>query len=297
LKPYLSEQDKLELDNLLRIDPLALAKYKDHPVKFGQEVLHETYTDDVKKVMRSIRDNEVTIAVSANAVGKTHCAARLAWWFYLTRTEVQVYTAAAPPEDNLRRLLWGEINAVIEARPELAEGNKINSLNIQRAPRQFITGVTIPTSGNSGERQAKFSGKHAPSLMFIFDEGDAIPDEVYAGREACTSGGEFRTLIMFNPRQPKGEAYRMIRDGRANVVEMSAFRHPNVVTGQDIIPGAVDRNTTVRRIRQMCRWIRKDEKISADAATFVLPKYLNRVVAYDQRNLPSHFSSPADTRS
>ena len=62
-----------------------------------------------------------------------------------------------------------------------------------------------------------------------------------------------RLLVMFNPRAEQGAPYRMIRDKVANVVELSAFEHPNVLTGENIIPGAVDRQTTVRRINQWTR--------------------------------------------
>ena len=75
-------------------------------------------------------------------------------------------------------------------------------------------------SGTEAQREAKFSGKHAPYLLFILDEGDAIPDEVYRGIESCMSGGHARLLIMFNPRAEVGEAYRMERDGRANVIKL-----------------------------------------------------------------------------
>ena len=57
-------------------DP-SLFKYRDDPVGFGEEVLGDDYTEDVKEVMLSVRDNIVTIAKSANAVGKTHGAARM----------------------------------------------------------------------------------------------------------------------------------------------------------------------------------------------------------------------------
>ena len=257
-------------------------QYRDDPVGFGEKVLGETYTDDIKRMMESVRDYEITIAVSANGTGKTHAAGRVAAWYYLTRKNVEVYTAAAPPEDNLYRLLWGEIRSVMEKHPGLFTGSKITSMHIERTAKEFITGVTIPISGDAKTREARFSGKHQQNLMFIFDEGDAIPDEVYAGRESCTSGGEFRTLVMFNPRQPKGEAYRMIRDGRAHVVELSAFRHPNVITGENIIPGAVDRNTTVRRISQMCRPIQPDESTEG-FSTFHLPDFLVGAKAIDQK--------------
>ena len=53
-------------------------KYQEDPVAFGHEVLGETYTAEVKKMMESVRDNIATVAKSANATGKTHGAARVA---------------------------------------------------------------------------------------------------------------------------------------------------------------------------------------------------------------------------
>ena len=113
--------------------------------------------------------------------------------------------------------------------------------------------MTIPASGTPAQREAKFSGKHAPNLLFIIDEGDAVPDEVYKGIESCMTGGHARLLIMFNPRAEIGEPSRMERDGRASVVHLSAFSHPNLIQGKDVIAGAVTRETTVRRINQWCR--------------------------------------------
>jgi hypothetical protein len=47
-------------------------QFQKDPVGFGEQVLKEHFTDDIKKVMESVRDNVVTLAESANAVGKTH---------------------------------------------------------------------------------------------------------------------------------------------------------------------------------------------------------------------------------
>jgi hypothetical protein len=58
-----------------------LSDYALDPVAFGEEVLKEHYTEDVQEVMESVRDNPITIARSANAVGKSHGAARIAAWF------------------------------------------------------------------------------------------------------------------------------------------------------------------------------------------------------------------------
>ncbi len=230
--------------------------------------------------MESVRDNAVTVAQSANATGKTHAAARVATWFYLCFPDSQVYTAAAPPESNLKRLLWGEIGSITEKHRNLFSRSVLTNLNVQRSSASFLTGVTIPMAGSEAQREAKFSGKHAPHLLFIIDEGDAVPDDVYRGIESCMSGGHARLLVMFNPRSEQGEVYRMIRDKRANVVQLSAFNHPNVKDGEDRIPGAVTRETTVRRINEWCRPLSTGER--TDSECFELPSFLEGATALSQ---------------
>jgi len=230
--------------------------------------------------MESVRDNPVTVAQSSNAVGKTHAAARIAVWWFKCFPDSQIYTAAAPPESNLKKLFWGEIGGTVEKHPDLFKGDTTTNLHIARSAQSFLTGVTIPMSGTEAQREAKFSGKHSPHLLFILDEGDAIPDEVYRGIESCMSGGHARLLIMFNPRGEVGEAYRMIRDGRAGVVKLSAFNHPNVISGKDIIPGAVTRETTIRRINEWCRLLVEGEQ--KDNECFKLPTFLEGQTAKSQ---------------
>ena len=89
---------------------------------------------------------------------------------------------------------------------------------------------------------------------------------------------------MFNPRAEQGHVYRLERDGRAKIVELSAFSHPNVLSGKNEIPGAVDRETTVRRINQWCRPLNSNEQ--ADNTCFILPAFLEGCTAHDQAGRP-----------
>jgi len=211
----------------------------------------------------------------------TWIAARLAVWFYLCFHDTKVFTAAAPPYDNLKNLLWGEIGSVIRDHPQLFAGHIVTSMDVRRGPEDYMIGVTIPSSGTEQEKEAKFSGKHQRHMLFAYDEGDAIPGPVYKGTESCMSGGFVRLLIMFNPRHAAGPVYRMIRDKTANVVHLSAFRHPNVITGKDLIPGAVSREVTVRRINEWTRPIRPGDKIS-ERSVYTLPDFLVGAVGYSQ---------------
>ncbi len=254
------------------VDPALLA-YQQDPHGFCVDELGEAFTDDVQAMMNSVRDNVITIAKSANATGKTHAAARVAFWFYKCFPGAQVYTAAAPPKENLQTLLWGEIGYLIYNYPQLTVGDTVKNLEVKRNSLEFMKGVAIPSSGTPAEREAKFSGKHAPYMLFIFDEGDAIPDEVYKGTESCMTGGHVRMLIMFNPRAAAGTPHRMERDKTANIVSLTAFNHPNVLTGKDIIPGAVSRAVTVRRINEWTRPLAPDETYS-EYSCYELPDFL-----------------------
>ncbi len=260
-------------------------EYQNDPVGFGEKILGDTYTDDVKRMMESVRDYPITVARSSNGVGKTHGAGRVALWFYKCFPDSQVYTACAPPESNLRRLLWGEIGSIARKNEDLFKQDRVMSLHISRTPNSFLTGVTIPSSGTPEQREAKFSGKHAPYILFIVDEGDAVPEEVYKGIESCMSGGHARLLIMFNPRWKAGEVWRMERDGHANVVELKAFNHPNVLTGENVIPGAVDRETTVRRINEWSRPLAGGEHPDM-AECFEVPDFLVGAVANSKARVP-----------
>jgi hypothetical protein len=261
-------------------DHVKYIKYKDDPIGFCSNVLEISLTKDMVSICNSVINNQITIVKSANAIGKTFCAASLAAWFYKCRENAQVYTTAAPPVDNLKRILWGEISKLIDRKKAVFEKDKITRFNISRSESSFIVGVSIPTSGTVEQREAKFSGKHASNLMFIVDEGDAVPLEIYKGIESCMSGGDVKLLVLFNPRMQSGKLYQMEIENTAKVVKASAFNHPNVVTGKNLIKGAVTREITVRRINEWTRQLMEVEII--DGECFEIPEYLVNAAATAQ---------------
>ena len=271
---------RLRLEQL-RKQGIDYAAYARDAEGFIEKELGEYLTDDLRSICRSVVEYPVTIAQSGNGTGKSWISARLALWFFKCCHEPQVYCAAAPPQTNLENILWAEVLATADKHPALVDGARKKDLKIERKPREFITGVAIPATGTDAERQARFSGKHSPSLLFTIDEGDAVPDPVFAGIETCLSGGFDRLLVTFNPRERRGHVYRTIKSGQANVIKLSAFNHPNVITGADVIPGAVTRDKTVRRIAQWCRPLAAGEE--RDKRCFELPDYLVGCVPTDQQ--------------
>ena len=235
----------------------------------------------IRQMIRSVAQNRVTIVLSANSTGKTHGAARLAlaWWkIYAGRQDtesVEVYTAAAPPESNLDNGLWAEIDtATGEEAPGLFQNDTLKDKHAESDPKKKVTGLTIPQTGTDKQREARFSGKHADSLLFIVDEADAVPRPVYDGIESCMSGGsDARLLCLLNPREKRGWVYQRVRSGSANVIRLSALDHENVVQGEQVIPGAVTRETVVRRIAEWSRPLAEGED-DTGKKTFEVPEYL-----------------------
>lgn len=243
------------------------------PVGFINLELGDNLTPDAEEMVKSLWSNPVTIAKAGNAVGKTHGAARAAVAFYKIFSDAQVYTAAAPPESNLKLLLWGEIKGIAYKHPEVFRGDDVRAgMTIKRNSQSFITGLAIPQSSDPHNMKARFSGKHAPHLLFIVDEGDAVPPEIYEAIESCMSGGMARLLIMFNPRHEAGPVYVMEKRKLGNVVRLSALNHPNVLSGEDKIPGAVTREATIRRINEWTRQLTQYEK--PDHECFEVPSFL-----------------------
>jgi hypothetical protein len=262
-----------------------LSEYRKDPVRFGNEVLGHHYYNDVEEVMRSVVDNPVTIVKSANAVGKSFSAADIALFWFSVYDDAEVYVTAAPPLENLKNILWGEMMFTVRKNPDLFKKFTIKELEVKRHDKSAIHGVTIPMTGTSEERVAKFAGKHSPHLLFLVDEGDAVPPEVYEGIEGCVSGGVARLLIMFNPKAQMGPVFQMEIDQKARIINLSALRHPNVLTGEDIIPGAVTRETVVRRINQWTRPLVEGENPTA-ARKFEVPEFLVGTTANSLQGIP-----------
>lgn len=254
-------------------------QYADDPVGFAYDVLRVEYlTPDQEEFMRAVADYSKVIALSATGTGKTFALSILTLWFFFARYKPQVWMFAAPPEDNLKLLLWGEIRARIEEVPALFEEVDVRaSMYIERAAKEFVQGVSIPRSATDEDIVSSFSGKHAPSIMFIGDEADAIPDAVFEGVDGCLSGGFPRLVLCLNPKKKSGYCHTQLERGLAKPISMSAFSHPNVVSGEDVVPGAVTREKTVERINEWAEPLPLVEE--EDEWCFRLPEFLEGTTA------------------
>ncbi len=282
--------DEDEIKSVLSEITVDLTKYQKDPIGFLENELGiKNLYGDLKKVCNSVRDNKITVAKSGNGPGKTFISAALSVWMYLCFPNSQVICACAPPEENLKQGLFAEIsNFYYKFADTLFKNHVINVLQISPKvdfkdvdslkevnKKHFIIGRTIPSSATPEKKKAAFSGKHAEYQLFIVDEADGCPDEIFEAIDGCLSGDHVRLLLPFNPRRKEGYVYNLIKnadEGSANVIQLSALNHPNVVTGKNLIPGAVSRDKTIQRIYEWTEELPEGD--DPDLNCFEIPKYL-----------------------
>jgi len=243
------------------------------PVHFVEEILGETLWAKEKEILEAVRNHPRVAVVKANAVGGTFTAARAALWWLNCFAPSKVITTAPPPDRQIKDLLWGELRGAQRkalARGAALVGGEPLTMKLSVSDEHWAQGFTIPLNGTREERVAKFQGHHSPNLFAIYDEAHGIPDEVWEAMDSCLSGGNCRWLLLSNPLAASGPFYQRVRSGGWHVVEISALEHPNVVTGENVIPGCVDRAKTVERIQ---KW---SEPVGApDASAFQVPEFLD----------------------
>jgi len=244
-------------DTLEGIETPFQERYFNDPVGFATEVLSLSLWSGQKEILESVRDRKHTAAQAAISTGKTFGAAAVALWYLNTRPHCKVIVTAAPPERQIRDLLFAEIRQMQRAalrRGVNLVGGDPQTMRLTVGDNWWCQGFTIPTTGSTEERIAKFHGHHAPGgVLVIADEAHGIPSAIFEAFDNVTSGHGCKLLLLSNPLAPSGPFWHSTKDTEYNVIIMSAFDHPNVVRDENVIPGAIDRPTTQSRINKMTR--------------------------------------------
>jgi hypothetical protein len=224
--------------------------------------------DKLAEIVQSTWENKYTAVQSANNVGKTYIAARIALaWFNLFRDSCKVITTAPPPERQIKDLLWGEIRSAQKealSRGINMVGGDPGVMSLRVNDDWWMQGFTIPTSGTDEDRMSKFQGHHAEHMLIIGDEAHGIPPEIYKAWDGMLGGYHCHILLITNPLAPAGPYYQAVKSGKYNVITMSAFDHPNVKEDKPIIPSAVSREAVQEKIDEWTTPLLEDEEPDAE---------------------------------
>lgn len=212
------------------------------PIFFIRHVLGvEIVTPQQKRLCISVTNNRRTAAPSGHGIGKTFISACLVLWFLYCFPGSKVVTTA-PTWFQVSTLLWKEIrNLRQRAAIPLIGKMPPKATELEISTEWFAVGL-------STNDPIRFQGIHAPRVMIVLDEATGIPKGIWESAEGIAVGGEDRMLAIGNPTDPSSEFKRVCDSPLWNRVVLSSEDHPNVLTGRNIIPGAVTRGWISERI-------------------------------------------------
>lgn len=199
---------------------------------------------------------------SGTGVGKTFLGGWLAPWFLVCFRDAIVVTTA-PKEDQLTLHLWKELNAnfakLARAYPSLTRAH----LRLRARPPEidedehsqdkwavigYACGVDAETSAMGGQGAAsRAKGFHAQYLLVITEETQGIQPAVMTSLSNTCTGDHNLRLGFGNPESQSDSLHTFCTSPGVVQVRISALDHPNVVTGRDVIPGAVGRKSITKR--------------------------------------------------
>ncbi len=232
-------------------DPERFSVYENNPVEFCNEVLGIPLIDlpneisglwskQVEILEAAITEAMITIR-SGHGEGKTFAMALLALWWLYARHGLVITTAST--WNQVEKVLWREI-ASLHGRARVKLPGELLNAELRISRDWFALGM-------STDNPTAFQGQHHPRLLVIVDEAPGVGEDIHKAIGSLATGEKNCIVMVGNPTELSGTFYESFRRGSWHRIHMSCLDHPNVVTGKEIIPGAVTRRW-VEQVRT--RW-------------------------------------------
>lgn len=208
--------------------------------------------DPLARICAALAAGEDCGVESATGTGKTYLAALLCLWFVACFEDALVVTTA-PKEAQLTAQLWKEIG---RQWPKFARAYPIASkvtLRVRMKPGAgeqetwAILGWACGV-GSVEDSATKAQGFHAAHMLIVTEETPGIdPAVMTAFKNTCTGDHNVR-LGLGNPDHPRDSLHRFCAETGVVPIRISAYDHPNVVCGREVIPGAVGRKSVATKL-------------------------------------------------
>lgn len=200
-----------------------LMDFRDHvanPVKFAKWMWPDvTLYRPQEDVLYSLRDNDETIVVAGNMLGKDFVTGIAVLWFFLTRHPCRVVTTSAD-YSQLEAVLWGEIRRFVQTARypiDSARGGPLvnNHLHLKKILNgeedgfSYVIGrVAAKGEGLLGHHVAD-TGDGIPRTLFVADEASGVDDMAY---ERATTWAR-RIMAIGNPYPCQSFFYHAVKGG------------------------------------------------------------------------------------
>lgn len=210
--------------------------------------------DPLARMCEAIATGQDCGVESATGTGKTYLAAALALWFVACFEDALVITTA-PKEAQLTAQLWKEVGRHWQAfKKAYPAADKVAlRVRMKEGAGEQETWAIIGYAcavGSVEDSATRAQGFHGAHMLIITEETPGIdPAVMTAFKNTCTGDHNVR-LGLGNPDHPRDSLHQLCNERGVLAIRISAYDHPNVVCGRDIIPGAVGRRSIATKKEQ-----------------------------------------------
>jgi phage terminase large subunit len=197
---------------------------------------------------------------SATSTGKTYMLPRAIYWFLDCFPNSLVVTTA-PKQQQLKAVLWSEIakgfHRFKKIRPKaemfsmrvLPDGSMARKGGTDGEELTDMWSAIGVVSGVSAgaESATKMQGYHRENMLFVIEEAAGVPNPVFTAIKNTCTGPNNLVIAVGNPDAATDALHQFCSLDHVEHIRISAFDHPNVVTKEVIIPGAVTQNSIDQR--------------------------------------------------
>ncbi len=217
-------------------------------IEFAEQRLGVMCWPKMAEIFEAVRSGERKILVrSCNGAGKTTALAALCNW-YLSTYEDSIVLTTASSWTQVRRNLWGEIRRQARNAKLYSDDSdppkplKLAETAIKLSDKHYMLGISPDVPENA-------MGFHAPKMLIAVDEATGVSRDIMDALSGNLTGTDAQLVMICNPISMQSYPYEAEQSGQWRLITISAFEHPNVVAGEEIIKGAVTREWIEDRLK------------------------------------------------
>lgn len=204
----------LKGDQVDVVEPL-FPGYENEPVRFVEQLILPYFPKvEIRPyqadILEAIAELPRVAVRKGNGVGATTAAVWADLWFLCSRPLSKVITTAGTGRQ-VKDIFWAEMHKWGKRSLPIASRIIMNTMECRIRGHEktwFSLGFTAKERADNIE-SGTAEGWHADSLLYIIDEGKAVPDAIYREATGSMTGEEAKLLVLSVPGGIEGQFYRI----------------------------------------------------------------------------------------
>ena len=193
-------------------------KIRQHPDIMCEEIFGGKLWPAQKEIIKAMfKYNKVAVR-SCHDIGKTYIAARAVLLYSRAYNPSRILTTA-PTNNQVEKLLWGEVNSAFNSSDPPFPGRCLNT--------KYLVNDLHDAIGFSTNNPLNLQGWHSPNMLVAVDEAANVEREIYDKLKTILTSANAKQFLIGNPDDPLGKFAEAFEDPSFHTIKISAFDTPN----------------------------------------------------------------------